>query len=224
MPASEQDAQATPPQRAIRSADDRDQASVEYAPIESLAQLRPHVPSLTSLLQSCVNPSPHSSSIGFRAPLSSADAAAYWYSLADKLVDEPGRPPTVYLFVVTELGRHGLFRQENGDCLPPPPVLATVQIHLVPKETHRHRAEVAKLLVTADARGRGLGRDLMKFIEEFARSTLKREMLTLDTATETGAREFYNRIGYTEWGTCPSYADFADGKRGDATFFVKFLK
>lgn len=170
------------------------------------ADANPFLSSLKCLLQSCVNLDPSTSSIGFLAPLSDADADEYWRSVVSKLDHEPR---ACYLFVVTEPGRTE--------------VLATVQLFTIPKRTHAHRGEIAKLMVRPSAQRRGLGKVAMEHVETFASDVLKLQLLTLDTETSTPGRTFYNRIGWTEWGTCPAYAAFADGRLGSATFFRKIL-
>ncbi|KAK6083390.1 hypothetical protein SCUP234_03740 [Seiridium cupressi] len=120
-------------------------------------------------------------------------------------------PATLYLFVLTK-------SEASKD------VLATSQIHIIPKATHQHRAEIAKLLVHPSARRRGIATAMIKFVEKFARDDLQRAMLNLDTVTEAAALDFYRWTGWTEWGTCPDYAEFADGRRGSITFSVKFLR
>ena len=99
-----------------------------------------------------------------------------------------------------------------------------MQVGLIPKATHSHRGEVRKLLVHPAHRGRGLGRRMMEVAERAAREELGLEMLCLDTAQDTPAREFYLRLGWTEWGVCPSYACCADGTKSDCSFFVMFMR
>lgn len=62
------------------------------------------------------------------------------------------------------------------------------------------------------------------YVEYFAREDMGMTLVTLDTETDTPARAFYNGLGWTEWGTCPDYAAFADINLGSATFFRKSLK
>lgn len=186
--------------------------------LTTAAHVEAKLPSLQTLLQSCVNPEPSTSSIGFLAPLSDSDAGEYWMSVGSKLED---KPLTTYLFVLTALVTdNGHVNEDDHD----EQVLATVQLFVIPKATHSHRAEVAKLLVRPSARRLGVGKNMMSHVEQFARVELGLEVLTLDTKTETPAREFYNHIGWTEWGTCPDYARFADGRLGSATFFIKRLQ
>lgn len=91
------------------------------------------------------------------------------------------------------------------------------------KETHSYKGEVRKLLVHPAHRRGGLGRRMMLKAEELSKSMLDLEMLVLDTATRTPARDFYIRLGWKEWGICPEYAKFADGRKADCSFFVKML-
>lgn len=171
----------------------------------TVGDVKAHLPSLRSLVQSCVNLDPSISSIGFLAPLSDADADDYWMTVSGKL------SKAHHLFTLT-------------DPAASEEILATVQLVTVLKPTHAHRGEVAKLLVRPSARRRGLGRVMVEHVEKFAREDMGMTLLTLDTETNTPARAFYRGIGWTEWGTCPDYAAYADGKLGSATFFRKNLK
>lgn len=178
------------------------------------ADIEAHLPSLRSVLQSCVNTDPSTSSIGFLAPLLDADADRYWRSLGASL------GATCHLFILVLTGSaSGEEEGEDGES----EVAATAQLLTVPKATHAHRGEVAKLLVRPSGRRSGLGRAMMAHVEAFARDSLGLRVLTLDTETETPALAFYRRTGWVEWGTCPDYAAFADGRLGSATFFVKSL-
>ncbi|KAH8885408.1 acyl-CoA N-acyltransferase [Thozetella sp. PMI_491] len=172
-----------------------------------------HLPSLRTLLQSCVNPDPAGSSIGFHAPLSDADADEFWQHMAEQL------GTTLHTFILAPAAPAGPDPAPGA-----PEIVGTVSLAIIPKVTHRHRAEVVKLMVRPAAQGRGLGKRLMAHVEHFAKAEMGKEMLNLDTATDLPTMEFYRRLGWKEWGTCPEYAEFADGRRGDATFFVKFLR
>ncbi|KAK0367541.1 hypothetical protein CLIM01_15103 [Colletotrichum limetticola] len=172
--------------------------------VDSAEDLELWTPSLVQLLQSCVNIDPASSSIGFRAPLSEAKATEYWHSLSAQLY---GSQPNTTLFV--------LGRGSNA--------IGTIQLVTHAKETHAHKVEIGKLLVAESDRGRGLGRKLMNVAESFAQDNLAKNMVLLDTATESPAREFYLKLGYTEWGICPQYAASADGHIHESSFFYKYL-
>ncbi|KAK1596123.1 putative histone acetyltransferase [Colletotrichum navitas] len=166
------------------------------------------IPGLCRLLQSCVNIDPASSSLGFRAPLSVVTATAYWESLSAQLF---GVEPTTTLFVVTRASQ------------PDFKVIGTFQLATQLKETHAHKAEVRKLMVAAEERSHGLGKMLMATAEKFALEALGKTLLLLDTSTESPARTFYLRLGYTEWGVCPNYATSAIGQLHDVSFFLKVL-
>lgn len=181
------------------------------------ADVEAHLPSLRSLLQSCVNNDPSTSSIGFLAPLSGADADRYWRSLG------PSLGLTCHLFVMSCPTGHGGGDEHSEGEEGAEVVAATAQLLIIPKATHAHRGEVAELLVRPSGRRSGLGRAMMAHVESFARDALGLRVLTLDTETDKPARAFYGRIGWAEWGTCPDYAAFADGRLGSAMFSVKSL-
>ncbi|KAE8444558.1 hypothetical protein EG329_014482 [Mollisiaceae sp. DMI_Dod_QoI] len=163
-----------------------------------------HMTQLCEILQDCVN---EGSSIGFLAPLSFEDVSKYWTQVSQLLTIG-----NLHLFILTA----------TVPSSPSPIILATVQLVVIPKATHSHRAEVVKLLVAPAARRQGIARQLMDYIENFARDEGK-EFLTLDTATLSPAKEMYRRLGWEEWGTCKDYASWPDGSRCDATFFRKEL-
>ena len=73
-----------------------------------------------------------------------------------------------------------------------------------------HRAEVQRIGVSAAARGRGIGRQLMAAVEEMGRES-GITLLWLTTHEGTDARLFYEAIGYTKMGTMPNYSRRPDG-------------
>ncbi|KUJ20820.1 N-acetyltransferase GCN5 [Mollisia scopiformis] len=157
---------------------------------------------LCEILQDCVN---EGSSIGFLAPLSLDEASTYWTQVSQLIMTG-----NLHLFILTKSSA-------------PSTIIATVQLVIVPKVTHLHRAEVIKLLVSPQARRQGIARRLMDYVEDFTRAEGK-EFLTLDTATLSPAKEMYKRLGWEEWGTCKDYASWPDGSRCDATFFRRELR
>lgn len=62
----------------------------------------------------------------------------------------------------------------------------------------------------------------MQHVEEVARE-MGKQVLVLDTAMRSSARDMYRALGWEEWGTCKDYASWPDGSRCDATFFRKEL-
>ena len=96
-----------------------------------------------------------------------------------------------------------------------------VQLGIDMPPNQPHRADVKKLLVHRDTRGRGLGEALMRAVEDAAR-TRGRTLLVLDTANDAAER-LYERAGWTRVGTVPDYALWPDGGFCATTFFWKKL-
>jgi ribosomal protein S18 acetylase RimI-like enzyme len=84
-------------------------------------------------------------------------------------------------------------------------IVGTVQLGLAVPPNQRHRADVAKLLVHPDVRGRGVARALMVALEAIARAE-GRTLLTLDTVTDSPAQSLYLSLGYVVVGVIPGYA------------------
>lgn len=152
------------------------------------------VPGLCRLLKDAVE---DGASIGFLAPLADATALRYWRG------------------VFAELGRHQVLwiAQDHGD------VIGTVQLALCARENGRHRAEVQKLLVRSDCRRRGIARDLMQAVDQFAVAN-NRSLLVLDTIAGSPAELLYQRLGWQKCGEIPDYAAMPDGElRPTAVYF-----
>ncbi|GAA2791710.1 GNAT family N-acetyltransferase [Saccharopolyspora taberi] len=138
-------------------------------------------------------------SVGFLAPLDHAAATAWWTAVA------PG---------VAAGGTVVWAARVDGR------IAGTVQIRFEDKENGRHRAEVVKLLVHRDARGRGLGRELLAVAERGAVEAGVR-LLLLDTVTGSPADSLYRSAGWTPFGTVPGYAADTKGVPEPTTFFYK---
>ena len=156
------------------------------------------ISSLSRLLQDVVH---GGASIGFLAPLSWEDAEQYWQQVR-RDVDAK----TCLLFVV---------RDEDD-------VIGTVQLALATKQNGRHRAEVQKLFVHPDYRGRGTAKALMTALEEAAREA-GRTLLLLDTEEGSEAAGLYVRLGYTYAGVIPQYAFSPDGTLRGTQLFYRLL-
>ncbi len=157
------------------------------------AQLR-----LAVLLQDAVH---NGASVGYLAPLSDADALAYW----DAIIPTLATPQRILL--VAEVDEE---------------IAGTVQLVLETRPNGNHRAEVSKLLVHTAYRRRGIARALMQHIEAEARAA-GRTLLVLDTQTGEPAEDLYARLGYARTGIVPAYARFPDGRLGATTFMHKLL-
>ncbi|TPK95356.1 GNAT family N-acetyltransferase [Mesorhizobium sp. B2-4-12] len=84
-------------------------------------------------------------------------------------------------------------------------LVGTVTLLLDCPPNQPHRAEIAKLMTSAEHRGRGIGTRLMKAAERLA-AERGRTLLVLDTATEEGASGLYEKLGFTLTGEIPDYA------------------
>jgi acetyltransferase len=96
--------------------------------------------------------------------------------------------------------------------------------HLAPAgaANARHRAEVQRVAVARQARGTGVGRDLMAAVEEAA---LERGLTLLWLTTHEGsdACAFYEAVGYTKLGVMPAYSLRPDGTLSPGAFYFKRL-
>jgi GNAT superfamily N-acetyltransferase len=139
-------------------------------------------------------------SVGFLAPLGEGEALAYWWSIRRELQNG-----LVLLGAYLE-GR----------------LVGSVQLAPAQKANARHRAEVQKLLVLREFRGRGIGRELMERAEDKARE-LGRTLLVLDTATDAAER-LYQRMGYTKAGVIPDFAESSAGGLDPTVIYYKRLR
>jgi GNAT superfamily N-acetyltransferase len=139
--------------------------------------------------------------VSFVAPFDRSDARAFWQRTL-------GAPPPRAVVLVARCG---------------PRIVGTVQAIPAWAPNQPHRAEIVKLLVHREHRGRGLGAALMRRVEEEARSE-GFALLTLDSKRGSTAEALYHRLGWTLAGTIPAFALDPDG-RGyhDAAVFYKAL-
>jgi acetyltransferase len=85
-----------------------------------------------------------------------------------------------------------------------------------------HRAEVQRVAVASDARGRGVGRQLMAAVEDAARDRGV-TLLWLTTHEGTDACVFYETVGYSRMGSMPNYSRRPDGTLWPGAFYFKEL-
>ncbi|MER6673998.1 GNAT family N-acetyltransferase [Streptomyces sp. NPDC000983] len=136
-------------------------------------------------------------SVGFLAPLDPAEARAWWQARA-------AGPYTVW--GALDGGR----------------IVGTVTLAFPDKPNSRHRAELVKLIVHGDARGRGLGRRLLTTAEEAA-AAADLTLLHLDTETDSPAERLYRSAGWTRAGVIPDYAADPGGVLRGTTLYYKHL-
>jgi len=85
-----------------------------------------------------------------------------------------------------------------------------------------HRAEVQRVAVARQARGTGVGRELMAAVEQAA---LARglTLLWLTTHEDSDACAFYEAVGYTKLGVMPAYSLRPDGTLSPGAFYFERL-
>jgi acetyltransferase len=157
------------------------------------------VPKLASLLQNAVE---SGGSIGFLPPLSDKEASEYWQDVISAL-----KTPYRILLIATEEDE----------------VIGTVQLDMASRANGSHRAEVCKLMVHTEHRGKGVAQALMHAIEERAQKE-KRTTLILDTREGDPSEKLYTKLGYLRAGSIPAYARSADGSVHTTVFMYKLLE
>lgn len=138
-------------------------------------------------------------SVGFLAPLPHVHAVSWWKSRAAAVANG-----VLSVWVARVEGR----------------IAGTVQVSSVTTQNGTHRAEVLKLLVHRDFRGRGLGRELLVAAEKGA-AARGASLLVLDTQTGSPAEGLYRSAGWTEAGVIPDYAADPAGVLRPTTLFYK---
>nr|WP_206328069.1 GNAT family N-acetyltransferase [Streptomyces sp. S3(2020)] len=140
-------------------------------------------------------------SIGFLGPLDHTEATAWWKERAAGVA----------------AGSFAIWAAHDGAR-----VVGTVGLAFPDKPNSRHRAELVKLMVHRDARGRGLGRRLLTTAEEAA-AAAGVTLLHLDTETDSPAEHLYTTAGWTRAGVIPDYAADPDGVLRPTTLYFKHL-
>ncbi|MET9758968.1 GNAT family N-acetyltransferase [Streptomyces sp. NPDC006372] len=140
-------------------------------------------------------------SVGFLAPLDRAEALTWWEERSADVA----------------AGRIALWAAYDGDR-----VLGTVSLAFPGKANSRHRAELVKLMVHRDTRGRGLGRRLLGVAEDAA-AAAGITLLHLDTETGSPAEHLYRSAGWTAIGAIPDYAASPDGELRPTTIYYKHI-
>lgn len=140
-------------------------------------------------------------SVGFLAPLDRAEAVAWWSERARGVA----------------AGRLAVWAAQDGDR-----VVGTVSLAFPDKPNSRHRAELVKLMVHPDARGKGLGRTLLTTAEEAAVAAGV-TLLHLDTETDSPAEHLYRAAGWTRVGVIPDYAASPAGVLRPTTLYYKHV-
>jgi acetyltransferase len=103
-----------------------------------------------------------------------------------------------------------------------PEIVGMAQLAFSGATNADHRAEVQRVAVASDARGRGIGRQLMAAVENAARDSGV-TLLWLTTHEGTDACVFYEAVGYSRMGTMPNYSRRPDGTLWPGAFYFKEL-
>ncbi len=142
---------------------------------------------LTSLLTACVR---GGAALGFLNTLTDADARDFW---TGSLAQHAKGQRTVLVAV-------------DGTT-----IVGTITVLLAFPANQPHRGEIAKLMVSPDRQGTGLGQLLLDAGERHAWSSGK-TLLVLDTEAGSPAEGFYARHGWTKTGEIPDFALTAAGR------------
>ncbi len=151
---------------------------------------------LSGLLVDCVA---DGASLTYLPPLSPAAALGFWKRVSSDVA--LGKAVLLAAWLEGEL-------------------VGTVQLMLDGPENAPHRAEVAKLMVSPAARRRGVGRALIRRVEQTARG-IGRRILVLDTRVGTAADVLYRAAGWTEACIIPGFELGPDRQPADVVFFWK---
>lgn len=178
--------------------------SLEYAyakPVDGvecldIASAGSAVPRLAEIMIACVD---GGASVGFLAPLGADKARAFWRQAATDV----------------GAGKRAIVAAWHDGVL-----LGTGTLDLAMPDNQRHRAEVQKLLVHPGGRRLGLGRRIMRALEDVAIKN-GRSLLTLDTRAGDPGEVLYRAEHWQEAGRIPDFARAADGTSHEAIVFWK---
>jgi ribosomal protein S18 acetylase RimI-like enzyme len=173
-------------------------ASVPTISRLSAAELLASAKELADLLVDAVE---SGSSLGFLSPFGQDAAASWWEELAPAVAE----------------GRLLIWAARSGARL-----TGTVTLAPEDKPNGRHRAQIAKLIVHRQARGQGLGRELLALAEQAA-AEAGVKLLLLDTEAGSPAERLYRSAGWTKMAVVPDYAADPAGVLQPCTFFYKSL-
>ncbi|MFE6821162.1 GNAT family N-acetyltransferase [Streptomyces sp. NPDC057690] len=161
-------------------------------------RLRARAAELADLLVDAVD---DGASLGFLAPLDRTAAEEWWKDRAQGVA----------------AGQLAVWAAQDGHR-----VVGTVGLAFPDKPNSRHRAELVKLMVHRDARGKGLGRTLLTAAEESAVAAGV-TLLHLDTETDSPAEHLYRTAGWTRAGVIPDYAASPAGVLRPTTLYYKHV-
>lgn len=141
-------------------------------------------------------------SVGFIAPLSTAEARNYWMAALEEVAGGDR-------IILLASGGHDL--------------VGCVQLLLAARPNARHRAEVQKLLVHTQWQKQGLGHQLLAAIEKAAEQK-GRSLLLADARLGGPGERLFTSAGYTKLGAIPGYQRGPDGKLDSTAIFYRNLQ
>lgn len=156
------------------------------------------VEDLTTLLVACVRAG---AALGFLDTLTHEESRAFWVT---SLEQQSTGSRSVLVAVDDEV------------------ILGTISVLLAFPANQLHRGEIAKLMVSPDRQGTGLGSVLLESGEQVAWNAGK-SLLVLDTEAGSPAEGFYARHGWTKTGEIPDFALTAAGKIHPVALYWKRL-
>jgi predicted acetyltransferase/GNAT superfamily N-acetyltransferase len=101
-------------------------------------------------------------------------------------------------------------------------IVGSVQLDRCRKQNGRHRAEVQKLFVHSECRGRGISSQLLAAAEAHARG-IGCSLLVLDTEAGSLAESVYQHLGWRKAGEIPMYAGKPSGELIPTAYHYKLI-
>lgn len=163
---------------------------------DSSEDLERYIPSFALLLKEAVE---RGASLGYLNGVSSEICEEYWEEALGEVAKKKGKI---------------LYAADGHE------IVGVVHLAFATKQTAQHRAEVRKLIVREDHRGRGIARKLMEALELEARISGK-TLLYLDTETNSDADFLYPQLEWNLLGVLPRYAASPSGRLADCSFYWK---
>lgn len=157
------------------------------------------MPQLVALLQDVIE---SGANIGFLPPFDAASARKYWEKVASAIRDGS------CIMLIARV---------DDD------VIGAVELELTNLPSGAHRAELAKLMVHSSQRRQGIGRVLLRAIEDEARKA-HRNLITVDIPKGDPAEVLYTGMGFVRFGEVPQYFRTSDGELQHSACFYKQLR
>jgi GNAT superfamily N-acetyltransferase len=154
---------------------------------------------LADILLDCVA---GGASVSFMADMRREEALAFWEKVTTGVAT----------------GERILLVAEEGGRL-----FGTVQVVPSGIPNQPHRADLSKMLVHRDARGKGIGAGLLKAAEAEALNA-GWWLLVLDTVVDGAGDRLYARGGWSPVGVIPNYALWPDGSLCSTRYYYKDLR